>query len=78
VVEAQRRPPEREKKLIGTPQGCEKRLLAPLQGAVNCSTVSGGLRFASTTGYFRRTLRVQMPILNSSLSLKKEGRYKKF
>ena len=38
-------------------------VLAPLQGANQCSIVSGGLRFASTTGYFLTALRAKNHIL---------------
>ena len=39
----------------------EPRALAPLQGAVGNSYLTGGLRYAPTSGYFRATLRVVNP-----------------
>ena len=50
------------KMICCTPYGVRETLvtnaLAPLQGAICRSLFTGGLRYASTSGYFRATLRV--------------------
>jgi hypothetical protein len=38
--------------------------LAPLLGAIPTTSATGGLRYASTTGYFLATLRVALRLVN--------------
>ena len=54
-----RRPPDRHAQTFRTPEGCKR--VAPLRGAIIILTVTGGLRFASTSGYSLATLRVAGP-----------------
>src|SRR5258708_29973769 len=56
--------------MVRTPKGCEDypRALAPLQGANNYSLATGGLRCASTSGYYLATLRVAKRVLHLTLA----------
>ena len=52
----------RQGKEFGHPEGMQELFyLAPLQGAIDTRSQSGGLRFAPTSGYFLPTLRVRNP-----------------
>jgi hypothetical protein len=55
------RPPDNEAREFAPWKGARDPVenLAPLQGAALISVLSGGLRCASTTGYFLSTLRVE-------------------
>src|SRR6266850_2108872 len=61
-------PPE-PVKISMTLKGSKKLNLAPLQGANSSTNRSGGLRFASTPGYYLATLRVASAFDSSSMLL---------
>ena len=52
MVEAKRRPPENCIPSSAPRRVCHLSLLAPFQGADSFPLLSGGLRYAATTGYY--------------------------